>query len=76
MATFFKVLAVVVMLITILLVYIFFSFQKYIVYTADGQVRLDIPFLRFLYEDENSAADEAFFGYGLVFDETNDDFSS
>ncbi len=40
-----KVLGGVIAALILLVVLLFFSFQKYIVYTSDG-IKLDIPYLR------------------------------
>jgi len=58
--TLLRVLGVSLLTIILLLVVVFFWFQRYIVYTPDG-IRLDIPFLRgILYEIPEDAQDEPF----------------
>ena len=58
-ASFFKVFGLVILILIIITVVIFFSFQKYIVYTSDGELHLKVPFLSFLYDDEDRAASSA-----------------
>lgn len=48
--TFFKVLGIIILILVFLAVFIFFSFQKYIVYSGN-ELKLEIPFLDLLYED-------------------------
>jgi|GEM_PF-1928099 len=49
--TFFRVLFGVFLCLILLFLFVFFYFQKYIVYTETG-IRLEIPFLAALYEED------------------------
>lgn len=48
-----KLIGIILLVLIILAVVIFFSFRKYAVYDSDG-VHLDVPFLRFLYDEEET----------------------
>ena len=44
--TAFKVLGIVLAALVVLAVIVFFWFKRYIVYTDDGQLRLEVPFIQ------------------------------
>lgn len=44
--TVFKVLGIVLAVLVLLAVIVFFWFRRYIVYTDEGQLRLDVPFIQ------------------------------
>jgi len=48
-----KLIGVILLALIILAIVIFFSFRQYLVYDSDG-VHLDVPFLRFLYDEEET----------------------
>ena len=52
------VLIIVLVLLLLISAIIFFSFQKYIVYTADG-LRLEVPWLEDTMVEEDTGADDA-----------------
>ena len=50
--TFFKVFGSIIAVLILLAVFVFFYFQRYIVIDPDSGLRLEIPFLEYLNEDE------------------------
>lgn len=54
-ALFFKILGIIIFVLLLLFVIIFFWFQRYVVYSDDG-VELVVPFLSFIYDDEEETA--------------------
>lgn len=44
--TLFRALGILLLALVLLAVIVFFWFKRYIVYTDDGQLRLDVPFIQ------------------------------